>query len=88
MTTKTQHSQKLSKYTKIIFNAIDKAKLCLENNIDLMIDDSTEHCEEVNNIGVKSILFTTNVNKNIDTKIERVSNWIELEKTINNIINK
>ena len=37
-------------YTKIIFNAINKAQLCVDNQIDIMIDDSIEHCEEVKNV--------------------------------------
>ncbi len=73
------------KYTNIIFNAIDKAQLCIDNQIDLMIDDSIEHCEAVKNIGIKSIVFTSNVNKNIPTTVERVNNWLELETKLNNI---
>ncbi len=70
-------------YTKIIFNAFNKAKTCLDNKIDLMIDDSVDHCEEVSKIGIKSILFTTNVNKDVNTKITRVNNWLELEEMVN-----
>ena len=66
------------KYTKIIFNAIDKAKVCLDNKIDIMVDDSVEHCEDVNNVGIKSIVFTSSVNKTINTTIDRVNNWLEL----------
>lgn len=73
------------KYTNIIFNAIDKAQLCIDNQIDLMIDDSIEHCEAVKNIGIKSIVFTSNVNKNIPTTVERVNNWLELEDKLNNM---
>lgn len=73
------------KYTKIIFNAINKAQLCVDNKIDLMIDDSIEHCEDVQNVGIKSILFTSNVNKNTATSVERVSNWLELENKLNEI---
>ena len=71
------------KYTKIIFNAINKAQLCVDNQIDLMIDDSIEHCEDVKNIGVESIVFTSKVNKAIHTTVERVNNWIELETKLN-----
>lgn len=71
------------KYTKIIFNAINKAKMCVENQIDIMIDDSIEHCEDVKNVGIKSILFTSNVNKRTYTTIERVDTWLELENRLN-----
>lgn len=76
------------KYNKIIFNAIDKAQLCIDNQIDLMIDDSVEHCEAVKNIGVESIVFTSNININIPTTVERVNNWLALETKINNIEEK
>lgn len=71
------------KYNKIIFNSTDKAQLCKDNCIDIMIDDSITHCEDIRNIGIRSILFTTNVNKNIYTTVERVDSWIELEEKIN-----
>ena len=70
------------KYTKIIFNAINKAKLCVDNQIDIMIDDSIEHCEDVKKAGIKSILFTSNVNKETYTTVERVDSWLDLEKKI------
>ena len=70
------------KYNKIIFNAVNKAQLCVDNQIDLMIDDSIEHCEDIKNIGIKSIVFTSNVNKNTFTTVERVDNWLELEEKI------
>ncbi len=74
-------------YNKIIFNAINKAQLCLDNQIDLMIDDSVEHCEDVKNVGIKSIVFTSEVNKNVATTIERVNNWLELELILNEMLN-
>lgn len=69
-------------YTKILFSSFDKAKLCKENHIDLMIDDSVKHCEAVRNENIKSIVFTSDVNKSIETTVTRVSNWIELEEKI------
>lgn len=70
------------KYSKLIFNAVDKAQLCLDNNIDLMIDDSVEHCEDVANVGVQSIVYTTKVNRDTPTNIDRVNDWLELESEI------
>lgn len=69
-------------YTNIIFNAVDKATLCLDNHIDLMIDDSIKHCEEVRNKNINSILFTSVVNKSLHTTVTRVNNWLELEEKI------
>lgn len=74
------------KYTKIIFNAVNKAQLCVDNQIDIMIDDSIEHCEDIKNVGIKSIVFTSNVNKNTSTTVERVNNWLELENKLNEML--
>lgn len=74
------------KYTKIIFNAVNKAQLCVDNQIDIMIDDSIEHCEDIKNVGIKSIVFTSSVNKNTSTTVERVNNWLELENKLNEML--
>lgn len=76
------------KYTRIIFNAVNKAQLCVDNKIDLMIDDSIEHCEDVKNVGIDSIVFTSKVNKNVHTTVERVNNWLELEARLNEMSRK
>jgi uncharacterized HAD superfamily protein len=72
-------------YDGIIFRAMDKATVCLENKIDLFVDDSVEHCEDVNKAGIKSIVFTSRVNKDTPTSVERVNDWLELEKRIEEI---
>lgn len=72
-------------YSKILFNCINKASICKENHIDLLIDDSIKHCEAVRNENIKSILFTSIVNKSLPTTVERVNNWLELEEKINSI---
>ena len=72
-------------YTKVIYDSYNKAEICKENKIDIMIDDSIKHCENILNKNIKSILFTSEVNKNIETKLTRVNNWLELEKVINKI---
>lgn len=48
-----------------------------------MIDDSVKTCELVNMSGIKTIVYTSEINKNISTNIKRVENWLELEKEIN-----
>lgn len=76
------------KYTKILFNVYEKSKVCKENRIDIMVDDSVKHCEECVEENIKSIVFTSIVNKDINTDIERTENWIDLEKKIEKIRNK
>lgn len=72
-------------YTKILFNSFEKAKVCKDNSIDLMIDDSVQYCSDINRENMRSILFNSEVNKSISTAIERVDSWLELEKKIKEI---
>ncbi len=72
-------------FTKILWNSFDKATLCKDNNIDVMVDDSAKHCIAVQNQNIKSILFTSEVNKSIEVNIPRVNNWLELEHMLNNL---
>ena len=69
--------------TLIIINNIVK-----ENNIDLFIDDSIKTCNEIQSIGIKSLIMTTRLNKNIDVgKIIRVNNWDEIYSEIQKMKN-
>ena len=47
----------LDLFDKYIYRAIDKAEVCKEENIDVMIDDSTDNCKKVSSIGVKTMYF-------------------------------
>lgn len=73
-------------YNNIIFNAIDKAQLCIDNQIDLLVDDSIKHCEAVRDVNLNSILFTSVVNKSLPTTVTRVNNWLELEGKIEELL--
>lgn len=53
-----------------------------------MIDDSIKHCSECEKENIKSILFTSIVNQSIETKLDRVENWLELENKINQYYKK
>lgn len=72
-------------YDKILFNSLDKAKVCMENEIDVMVDDSIKHCEAVENIGIKAFLFNSLVNIGKKTAVKRINTWKKLEKEIENI---
>lgn len=69
-------------YTDIIFNSFSKQIDCQKNNIDIMIDDSIRNCEAVQESGIRAIVFTSEINKNMETNVERVESWLELEKKI------
>lgn len=76
-------------YDKLIINASNKLKFCLENKIDIFIEDSFDTCKELEENGIKTFLMTTKMNKNIDSgTIERVHNWKELEKKIIDYLKK
>ena len=76
------------KYSKIIFNAYEKAKICSENDIDFFIDDSVKNCEEVSKMGIEAVVFNTKINESINTSLARVNSWRELEKRIESYIEK
>lgn len=75
-------------YDKIFLHSKDKAKVCLENDIDIMIDDSIKHCNDVSNTGITTFLFTSFVNREKKTSLKRVNNWKQIEKEIDKIEEK
>lgn len=54
---------------------LDKGTACEEQHISLLIDDSVSNCDNARNHGVKTLLFTSKANKNIETTHPRVSTW-------------
>lgn len=60
----------------------DKSKICIENNIDVMIDDSVRICEDCIRSGINTILMDTPYNKYAN--IKRVNNWQEIYEFISN----
>ena len=72
-------------YDKLIVGQMYKIETCINEGIDLMIDDAVDTCEALNKKGIKSILFTSELNKDKNTDCNRVSNWLELYDYINNM---
>lgn len=68
-------------YDKIYVDTGSKVDECIENNVDLFIDDKESHCEEVSNAGINVLLFTNLYNKS-EKRFKRVDNWSEVEKYI------
>ena len=63
-----------------IFNKLD---FFIKEKIDICIEDSYETCKELSDNGIKSILMTTKMNREIDSgEIIRVSNWLEVYEEI------
>lgn len=78
-------------YDDIIFNCMDKVKICKEKNIDLFVDDSPKHCLEVSkNLEIPVIGFLSDINKEemIKNEIICASSWNELYNIITKIENK
>lgn len=73
-------------YDKLIMNVDDKLKFCIENGVEVFIEDSYETCKSLQENGIKAYLMTTKMNRNIvDEKIERVSSWNEVYEKITNL---
>lgn len=74
-------------YDSLDLHIRDKLTFCKENEIDVMIEDSYETCKELVDNGIQSILMTTKMNCDIETKeIARVNNWDEIYQEIRKII--
>lgn len=65
------------KYTKVIFNSYHegKKKACIDNKIELLIDNDIENINWVKSIGIKTILFDDSGKY---TGIESINNWEDL----------
>lgn len=73
------------KYHKLFMGHIDKRKICNENNINLFIDDSLKTCEEIESIGIKTLLMESRRTKEMDTgNISKVKDWLEIREKIFN----
>ncbi len=78
-------------YDKVIltnaYNSLEKAKICLENDIDIMIDDSIRILIEVDNSGITALLMDTPYNRQ-ENDLKRVHNWKEIYEFITSLKNK
>lgn len=71
-------------YDNICF-AIDKSKLeyCLENKIDIMIDDTSSILNNLSRNNVRCLQFINgNVEKNVDERVKKVYNWGDVVREI------
>ena len=67
-----------------VFDSAKKAKVCLENNISIMIDDSSRIQLEVDKTRVTALLMDTPYNRQTDS-LKRVHNWKEIYDFIINL---
>ena len=69
------------KYTKLIVDSGSKNDECIENKIDLFIDDSVTHVKSVSEEGIDTILFTNGYNKE-NNDFVRFDDWNSIYKYI------
>ncbi len=73
-------------YDKIIFSKEDKRKYLLENNIDIMIEDSPYNIMSLRTVAKKIICFDAGYNKEcIGENIIRCYSWYDIYNKIKNI---
>lgn len=74
-------------YDKLIltnaYNHQEKADICFENGIDIMIDDSINVCSKCYDKNIGVLLFDTPYNKK-EVRFARVNNWKEVYEFISN----
>lgn len=69
------------------YDSLEKAKICIDNDIDIMIDDSARICLEIDKTKTKALLMDTPYNRKEDT-LTRVHNWDEIYEFIMNFKRK
>lgn len=69
---------------KIVVDGEDKVQKCLENKIDIFIDDNVYNCESVyKNLKIPVLLMNSRYNKEYQNpNIKRVYNWNEIYNEI------
>lgn len=71
-------------YDKLICT-LDKGKACVDEKIDLIIDDLESNLDTAAALGIKTLLFESKANKKIKSRHKRVSDWGMVVDTVNNI---
>ena len=70
-------------YDKLIVNARKKAPVCIQENIDLFIDDQLNNCIEITKEGIQTIRIS-NDKENFEN-IETADNWEQIYKYVQKI---
>ena len=66
-------------YDTFVMNSQDKLLSARENKVDLFIDDSVAHCKRMQEGGIKTFLYTTNMNQGLEIpELERVYSWPQI----------
>jgi uncharacterized HAD superfamily protein len=77
--TKSYLDRKKISYDNILFNSHNKATACLENGIEILVDDSLSTCIKASQAGIRAVLFASDLYK--DSGFEpMLNNWLDLDK--------
>ena len=71
-------------YDKLLCT-FDKANACVEEKIDVLIDDLPRNCEAVAAVGVSVINMISPVNRDMQMPYPRVKNWAEAVDAVRQI---
>lgn len=80
-TTKEYLDKHNIRYEKLILGIKSKAEACIDESIDLMIDDSIKHCKAVSAAGIEVLMFETKYNKEY-IEFKHIKNWNEIYEYI------
>ena len=73
------------KYDKIVFSNLNKLKDCIDNKIDIMIEDSASNIKKLEN-NMKILCFDAKYNRSyINNQMYRVYNWDDVYDIISKI---
>lgn len=71
-------------FDKLIVNARDKKKICLDEKINLLIDDNVSNCKNVISGGISAIMITNNDTTEKEG-IKCFKNWIDVYNYLHNL---
>ena len=71
-------------YDKLVVNARNKEDTCIEEKIDLFIDDSESNCLKVNKAGIKTIRVCNEIENN-NSNLICFNNWNDIYSYIQTI---
>ena len=72
------------KYDNLVTDVYSKYQACLDNNVELFIDDSYKNCMEMASNGIEVFMVDAKDNYSLnDEKIRRVYSWKEIYSLIN-----
>ena len=74
-------------YDKLVCS-FDKQESFINEKIELLIDDSVDHCTKARSNGIDTLLFNSKENKKRETNLKRVDNWEDVYNYILALPNK